>query len=137
MSLWLQGTLHTWIGFVRQVEARNRKYTPWPCNKQTNKQRNLHHCLDLFLSGTARKELSVTKVKFKYSEKATKFCEISTLLLSYEVPVKNFVPFSEYTGSSYLMRFSLLRISLMRFFKTISKIWLMRFYGLLILLLPT
>ena len=38
-----------------------------------------------------------------YSEEATKFCEISTLLLSYVVPVKstveisqNFVAFSEY-----------------------------------------
>ena len=43
------------------------------------------------------------KVKFIYSEKATKFFEISTLLLSYAVPVKskveisqNFVAFSEY-----------------------------------------
>ena len=42
-------------------------------------------------------------VKFMCSEKATKFCEISTLLLSYVVPVKgkveilqNFVAFSEY-----------------------------------------
>ena len=42
-------------------------------------------------------------VKFIYSEKATKLCEISTLLLSYAVPVKskveisqNFVAFSEY-----------------------------------------
>ena len=42
-------------------------------------------------------------VKFIYSEKSTKFCEISTLLLSYVVPVKNkvkisqnFVDFSEY-----------------------------------------
>ena len=42
-------------------------------------------------------------LKFIYSEKATKFCEIFTLLLSYAVPVKskekisqNFVPFSEY-----------------------------------------
>ena len=42
-------------------------------------------------------------LKFIYSEKATKFYEISTLLLSYEVPVKskveisqNFVAFSEY-----------------------------------------
>ena len=42
-------------------------------------------------------------LKFIYSEKATKFCEISTLLLSYVVPVKfkveisqNFVSFSEY-----------------------------------------
>ena len=43
------------------------------------------------------------QVKFIYSEKATKFCEIFTLLLSYVVPVKskvkisqNFVAFSEY-----------------------------------------
>ena len=43
------------------------------------------------------------KLKFTYSEKATKFCKISTFLLSYVVPVKskveilqNFVAFSEY-----------------------------------------
>ena len=42
-------------------------------------------------------------VKFIYSEKATKFCEIFTLPLSYVVPVKNkvkisqnFLAFSEY-----------------------------------------
>ena len=42
-------------------------------------------------------------LKFIYSEKATKFCEISTVHLSYVVPVKskveivqNFVTFSEY-----------------------------------------
>jgi hypothetical protein len=43
------------------------------------------------------------RLKFIYSEKATKFCKISTLLLSYVVPVKskveisqNFAAFSEY-----------------------------------------
>ena len=43
-------------------------------------------------------------IKFIYSEKAIKFCEISTLLLSYIVPVKskveisqNFEAFSEYS----------------------------------------
>ena len=42
-------------------------------------------------------------IKFIYSEKATKFCEIFTLPLSYVVPVKskvkisqNYVAFSEY-----------------------------------------
>ena len=42
-------------------------------------------------------------LKFIYSEKATKFCKISTLLLSYVMPVKsnvevskNYVAFSEY-----------------------------------------
>ena len=47
-------------------------------------------------------------VKFIYSEKATKFSEIFTLLLSYAVPVKskvkisqNFVAFSEYIYELY------------------------------------
>ena len=40
--------------------------------------------------------------------------------------------YKQCTGSSRL-----LRISLLRFFKTITKIWLMRFYGLFILLLRT
>ena len=39
-------------------------------------------------------------VRFIYSEKTTNFCEISTLVLSYVVPVKsrvkNIVAFSEY-----------------------------------------
>ena len=46
---------------------------------------------------------SFATLKFIYSEKATNFCKISTLLLSYVVPVKskveifqNFVAFSEY-----------------------------------------
>ena len=47
------------------------------------------------------------------------------------------IPNKVITGSSRLMRISLLRISLLRFFKTITKIWLMRFYGLFILLLRT
>ena len=52
-------------------------------------------------------------LQFIYSEKATKFCEIFTLLLSYVVPVKskvkifqNFVAFSEY------MNFTSLQISI-------------------------
>ena len=50
-------------------------------------------------------------LKFIYSEKATKVCEISTLLFSYVVPVKskveisqNFVAFSEYMIFMYLNR---------------------------------
>ena len=49
------------------------------------------------------------KLKFIYSEKATKFWETSTLLLSYVVPVKskvevsqNFVAFSEYMNIAIL-----------------------------------
>ena len=48
-------------------------------------------------------------IKFIYSEKAKKFCEIFTLLLSYVVPVKckvnilqNFVAFSEYMNLTYI-----------------------------------
>ena len=37
-------------------------------------------------------------LKFIYSEKATKFCEVSTLLLSYAVPVKSKVDISQYCG---------------------------------------
>ena len=47
-------------------------------------------------------------LKFIYSEKATKFCEIFALLLSYVVPVKskvkisqNFVAFSEYMNFNF------------------------------------
>jgi hypothetical protein len=39
-----------------------------------------------------KSSLSSLLVKFIYSEKATKFCEISTLLLSYVVPVKGTLP---------------------------------------------
>ena len=48
-------------------------------------------------------DFTTFKLKFIYSEKATKFFEISTVDLSYVVPVKstveisqNFVAFSEY-----------------------------------------
>ena len=47
-----------------------------------------------------------SELKFMYSEKATHFCEISNLFLSYVVPVtskveisQNFVAFSEYMNS--------------------------------------
>ena len=49
--------------------------------------------------------LHMSFLKFIYSEKATKFCEISALLLSYVVPIKskldisqNFVAFLEFTN---------------------------------------
>ena len=49
-----------------------------------------------------------SKVKFIYSEKATNFCEISTVDLSYVVTVKylveisqNFVAFSEYINYDF------------------------------------
>ena len=58
---------------------------------------------DSFAGGSQLGEFLFLEVlKFIYSEKATKFCEIFTLLLSYVLPVKskvkisqNFVAFSE------------------------------------------
>ena len=57
---------------------------------------------NLHKRGTGGKGISLL-IKFIYSEKATKFCKISTNYLSYVVPVKckvkisqNFVAFSEY-----------------------------------------
>ena len=38
---------------------------------------------------------SLLMLKFIYSDKATKFCEISTLLLTYVVPVKSKVEISQ------------------------------------------
>ena len=59
------------------------------------------------------------KLKFIYSETATKFCEISTFLLSYVVPVKskveilkNFVAFSEYMNFTRVLYVPLLPVSL-------------------------
>ena len=56
------------------------------------KQGSRHNCM-----------MHIVEVKFIYSKKAKKFCEIFTLLLSYAVPVKskvrivqNFVAISEY-----------------------------------------
>ena len=54
------------------------------------------------------------QVKFIYSEKATKCCEIFTLFLSFVVPVKikvkisqNFVAFSEYMNFKNLLLITL------------------------------
>ena len=61
----------------------------------------------MFFKGLTSLPQIMRKLKFIYSVKATKFCEISTLLLSYVVPVKskvemsqNFVAFSEYMNCS-------------------------------------
>ena len=65
-----------------------------------------------FLWKQDRKWGEVKLVKFIYSEKATEFFEIFTLLLSYVVPVKskakisqNFVAFSEYMNFMYARQF--------------------------------
>ena len=44
-------------------------------------------------------------VKFKYFEKATKFCEISTLLLSYVVPVKRKTKLKQPAGQTFFPTF--------------------------------
>ena len=54
--------------------------------------------------------MEMTLVKFSYFEKTSKFCEISTLFLSYVVPVKSkveisqtFVAFSEYMNFTQIV----------------------------------
>ena len=54
----------------------------------------------------------MSMIKFIYSQKATKFCKISTILLSYVVPVKskveiaqNFEAFSEYKNFNDELKF--------------------------------
>ena len=56
---------------------------------------------EVFLTAITKLPEVIVKFIDIYSEKATTFCEIVTLLLSYVVPVKskisqNFVAFSEY-----------------------------------------
>ena len=60
----------------------------------------------------------VKLLKFIYSEKATKFCEIFTLFLSYVVPVKSkakisqiFVAFSEYMNFTIKREFILINLN--------------------------
>ena len=49
-----------------------------------------------FASNKLKEMITDAKVKFMNSEKVTKLCEISTKDLSYVVPVKSTVAFSEY-----------------------------------------
>ena len=65
-------------------------------------ERSLTQCLGVLLKFDLHL-VAIIKLKFIYSEKATTFCKISILLLSYVVPVKstgeilqNVVAFSEY-----------------------------------------
>ena len=67
-------------------------------------------------------------LKFIYSEKAAKFCEIFTLLLSYVVPVKskvkisqNFVAFSEYMNFKKLCAILLIILYLCSTFLQINR----------------
>ena len=62
-------------------KKKNHKVSNFPPNfKNYNK---------LLLNFPINSAKSLLKIKFIYSEKATKFFEISTLLLSYVVPVKS------------------------------------------------
>ena len=55
-------------------------------------------------SGGVQFVLDGSKLKFIYFEKATRFCKISTLLLSYIVPVKSKVEISQNYTQSPLIR---------------------------------
>ena len=65
----------------------------------------------VIFKGNRKKILNIkieSFLKFIYSEKATKFCKISTLLLSYVVPVKSKVEISQsFVALSEYMNFLL------------------------------
>ena len=58
-----------------------------PCLLKFQIGKNREHCMQSILF--------VFAIKFIYSEKATKFCKIFTLLLSYVAPAKNKVEISQ------------------------------------------
>ena len=90
-SIQMKKDLKTFLYHLRYVQYLKSKY---PGCQQAN---NFRARLD-------------SELKFMYSEKATHFCEISNLLLSYVVPVtskveisQNFVAFSEYMNFTLLV----------------------------------
>ena len=87
---------NAYLGYKTSVITKNEKF-------KTETHFMNHFCLLSKLNATQNCYKKYKKMKFIYSDKATKFFEISTLLLSYVVPVKrkveilqNFVAFSEY-----------------------------------------
>ena len=78
-------------------------------SKPSGSLSNVSVKLDFFFIREGKK----LRVKFIYSEKATMFCEISSVDLSYVVPVKsiveisqNFVAFSEYMNFTVMLKVS-------------------------------
>ena len=73
----------------------------------------MHHvCAGRCMKQNVQSNQMMNSYQNIYSEKATKFCEISTLLLSYVVPIKSkveisndFVAFSEYMKFIYTIIF--------------------------------
>ena len=96
------------LPFGPTVRGRRRQpaHPPRSAKKFPFMQGAVHKWRHYLIRGKApkwNKNLWSMLVKFIYSEKVTKFCEISTLDLSYVLPVKsmveisqNFVAFSEY-----------------------------------------
>ena len=75
-------------------------------------------CCSLSFKRQGAKQASFLEVKFIYSEKATKFCEISTLILSVCTVDKSkveilqiFVAFSEYTNFKAFYKAALFKVA--------------------------
>ena len=89
-STWRNKKQHVSFALVQQCDF----LVHWPLFPQRPKRKVIYIPRIL--------DLNVSSVKFIYSEKATKFCKISTLLLFYVVPkveiLQNFVSFSEFTN---------------------------------------
>jgi hypothetical protein len=71
----------------------SRYFFRWPDD------RSLYRCQKLWSHATQKTLLNANTLKFIYSEKATKNFEISTIDLSYVVPVKSSVEISQNLGA--------------------------------------
>ena len=69
-----------WLCFLQTIRIFSRRESKTTVWQEINKWKNL------WVESQVQQCSSI--LKFIYSEKATKFCKISTLLLSYVVPVK-------------------------------------------------
>ena len=92
---------------VAQQNYQGTSASPYLLRSMTLRQHSAKKCSSSYFR--LSKKLYV--LKFIYSEKTTKFCEISTVDLSYVVPVKstveisqNFVAFSDYMNFTQSIR---------------------------------
>ena len=70
-----------WLCFLQTIRIFSRRESKTTVWQEINKWKNL------WVESQVQQCSSI--LKFIYSEKATKFCKISTLLLSYIVPIKS------------------------------------------------
>ena len=114
-QLWRVETYKT-LQYYIQLFSDDQKCSTQKSSRSFIKNRHIRILLDLpvkllWSSFVGCVQFRSSKSSYMYSEKATKFCDIFTLLLSYVVPVKskvkilqNFVDFSEYMNFKSVLK---------------------------------